>query len=1399
MVRERLKRLFRKEHSDKHIKEDVQSSQGDQPVDSSTVHAPTPLAKPDLWQRAFNSIEPKQQQLINSILIPKSDKTIDSDHMNTDPGVVDRLEALHEVTDTVKTQYEIDLQKSKIKEPAQKIIKAVLSFSEAINTAVILDPTGHATSVWAIVDSGFKMTQNYHTQKVAWLESSAYLADVLARYSFMEGEYQKNPNTDQYVEKALVQVYGAVLTFAAQVQSLHNRSRAVLIWKSTTGDLLSDLQNSIDEAESHLSQWLEICDRREQRDRGKQLLEKADKILTKIDQAIASINRFDDKMVFAELKVAEEAHYNANTGEECEECLQNTRAELLQDIKSWAPDPDRKPVFWLQGMAGTGKSTVSRTVARWLDDEGLLGGSFFFKKGGADRGDAKRLFTTLAKQIVERLPLLKEPVKKAIEETYNIGSINPRDQFDKLLFKPLNSFSLGLKAPLILVVVIDALDECQVASDVAAFLSTLPKLNDLKDIQLRFFITSRPEPPVIKGFRPIDKDKVILHEIKISIIEHDISLYLREKLNSIRDDHELEESWPGEETFRALVNIAVPLFIYAATIYRFICAEDALPEERLQAVLSSHSGDGTEGIDGKYSKLTGIYLPILKHIVSLKQPNELKSWMCDFQHIVGTIIVLFSPLSLASLAELICLERRKVQARLSPLQSVLSVPKEKDATATIQLLHLSFREFLVDRTASDIFWIDEPAGHIQIAKKCLESMRKELKRDICRLSKPSVMKNEIEETVIERHIPPQLRYACRYWVRHLENGDPSLINWELIDDFLRSHFLHWVEAMSLLGWCSETIGNITTLQSLTKVSQLGDFLSDAKRFILQNRLIAEIAPLQIYYSGLVFAPLQSIIRRINGAEMPPWIQILPNVEDQWSALQQTLEGNSGSVKSVVFSPNGRLLASAFDYMTINLWEAATGALQQTLEGHSDTVNFVAFSPNGQVLASASDDKTIKLWETATGTLQQTLAGNSSQVKSLAFSPDGRLIASASDDGIKAWEMAIGELQQTLEVYSSQVRSVTFSPDGRLLASASDNSIELWEMATGTLQQTLEGHFSQVKSVAFSPDGRLLASASDDHTIKLWEAATGTLQQTLEGHSGCVNFITFSPDGQLLASASDESIDLWEAATGALQQKFKGHSHSVNSVAFSPNGLVLASASSDNTIKLWETATYAPQQILEGHSDWVRLVAFSPDGRVLASASSDTTIKLWETATGALQQTLEGHSDWIPSVAFSPDSRVLASASDENTILLWDAATGSLQQTLEGHSDWVRSVAFSPDGRLLASASYDQTVKLWEAATGVVQQTLETQDYIDRLKFSSSSPCLETNLGVLNILPSYNYNKSLETVDKTQIQISRDHWVALSGEKVLWLPHDYRPFCWVARNRIIALGQKSGRISFLKFL
>lgn len=246
----------------------------------------------------------------------------------------------------------------------------------------------------------------------------------------------------------------------------------------------------------------------------------------------------------------------------------------------------------------------------------------------------------------------------------------------------------------------------------------------------------------------------------------------------------------------------------------------------------------------------------------------------------------------------------------------------------------------------------------------------------------------------------------------------------------------------------------------------------------KSRQIAEVAPLQLYCSGLMFTPRKAIIRRYFKTYLPNWCSRLPQVQETWSPELQILEGHSSPVDSVAFSPNSQLLASGSSNWTIQFWDPATGALQQTLEGHSGPIDSVVFSPDGQLLASGSWDKTIRLWDPETGALQQTLECHPGPVNSVAFSPDGRMLASGSTDRtVRLWDPATDALQHTLE-------------------------------------QTLEGHSKSVESVAFSPDGRLLASGSWDKTVKLWDPATGALEKTLNVN-GYIDYLEFSEDGSYL--------------------------------------------------------------------------------------------------------------------------------------------------------------------------------------------------------------------------------------------------------------------------------------------
>jgi len=464
-----------------------------------------------------------------------------------------------------------------------------------------------------------------------------------------------------------------------------------------------------------------------------------------------------------------------------------------------------------------------------------------------------------------------------------------------------------------------------------------------------------------------------------------------------------------------------------------------------------------------------------------------------------------------------------------------------------------------------------------------------------------------------------------------------------------------------------------------------------------------------------------------------------------------IKAHRKTINAIVFSPDGKILASAAEESAIKLWDIQAQKQKPIaiLKRHGGSVKSLAFSPNSEMLASASSDKTIKLWKIntpSTKKLLHTFKGHSDSVNSVAFSPNGNILASASSDKtVRLWNIQIQQPLTSdtsiLEAHEGKVQSVAFSPlyvDGKMLVSASsDQTIQLWDTHNKQRMSQLSNHKSWVTSIAFSPDNKMLAAAAYDHSIKLWDLSKKQLIHHFTAHKGSVRAIIFSPDGRYFASAADDqTVKLWDAHNKTLLYSFTGHSGSVRAIVFSPNGKVLASAADDKTVRLWDVSTKSRLHVFEAHTDGINAIAFSPDGTLFASASRDKTIKLWniqqKKIAYAYAYTLIGHTEKINAISFSDNGKMLASADDEGSVKLWDVQNVQGDEkrskkrllysfSAEKYNGKATSVAFNTlDGNdIIAAAFNDGTITMWNRQNQQpIRSVKEHRNKVSSIIFSS---------------------------------------------------------------------------------
>ena len=490
-------------------------------------------------------------------------------------------------------------------------------------------------------------------------------------------------------------------------------------------------------------------------------------------------------------------------------CLTGTREAILDGIESWTKDFDRSPIYWLNGLAGTGKSTIAQTTAERLFADGSLGASFFCSRDFKDRSDIHLIFPTLSFQLAYRYPSFRSVLVPLLQSDPDVGHESLHSQMERLIITPLKEKDIST------VIVIDALDECTDHEPQSAILSVMGRL--VGEIpKVKFLITGRPEPRIQSGFRlkllqPLT-ETFVLHMVDHSIVNTDIQQYLVTQLSELAQRSQLT-GWPSHEHINLLCQRATGLFVYAVATVKFLDHKVHTPEEQLNKIMNLPECTTYEG--GTQVKnnttLDSLYTSILE--IALGPNVEDPEADSKVRSTIGAVVLLVNPLPPSAVAELIGLGAKQVEKILTLVQSLLIL--NQDPTYPVKPFHKSFPDFVTDpsRCFKKRFYISPGAIHHELAINCLRLMNGTLEPNL--LSLPDYALNQEVKDLSDRvkdHISTALEYACSSWHHHLTKTREDITDTlDALHLFLERKFLPWLEVVSVLGATRNAVNGLQSL------------------------------------------------------------------------------------------------------------------------------------------------------------------------------------------------------------------------------------------------------------------------------------------------------------------------------------------------------------------------------------------------------------------------------------------------------------------------------------------------------------------------------------------------------------------------------------------------------------
>ncbi|KAF7332962.1 YVTN repeat-like/Quino protein amine dehydrogenase [Mycena venus] len=764
-------------------------------------------------------------------------------------------------------------------------------------------------------------------------------------------------------------------------------------------------------------------------------------------------------------------------------CLSGTRSKVISELTQWGLLSADK-ILWIHAHAGSGKSTLSTTIANVFESHGRLGSFVFFDRGVEERSEPSGMIRTIAYQLCRQREDIADKIRYCVENQPRISEMTLDVQFQRLLVEPLTTIDIQQRV----IIIIDALDECADGPSRAAFVSLLSRgLPQLPDF-VRVLITSRNYPWIRHALAQV-ADLRVMDLNKAPDIDNDIRVYISAQMEKIQGQYsDLPPGWPANDAVDSLVQHAHGLFVWVSVACSYIQAYN--PVTRLQTLLSSPSVCALTEHSLHNHSLNNLYAIAIRDA----GPWHAEDFAKDMHDLLAVIIVSQNPQSLHGIGDILGIDAARIADLVSRLQSIL----KQDENGLIHVFHPSVRDYLVD-IEGHAWSITEPEEHIIMATRCIHHLNNNLHRNTTACC-------SLEDKTSRITLTDAVAYACVSWVHHVCKAKPTAQVADEIHGFMSTHFLHWMEALKILGqsrdsitWLKQLWSRYSNFESSRPAfdSSFNALLYDAWRFSMAFSKTIETDPSLVYETALRFCPKSTSIPAMFTHDEDVTV-VSASLRDGWSPCLMTLAGLPMEIASLSLSRSGDTLAAGCINGTLKVWNTSSGTEIFATQTHPDD--------------------------------------STSGIVSTLLSSDGkRLFYGLLRGDINVLDITTGKVVSAFNVQGkSKLYCVALAADDcTIICGFRDGLVQIWDTTSQLpLTSLLDGHDATVYAVAFSHNQHAAISGSGDSTVVMW-SRTGVRQITFSGHAGAVHSVAFSPDDSRIASASEDgTLKIWDSSTGS---------------------------------------------------------------------------------------------------------------------------------------------------------------------------------------------------------------------------------------------------------------------------